>query len=266
MSAYETLEILKDEGGWAEVVFNRPDVLNALNLQMVTDLTAALSELEQDADVRGLIFRGAGDRAFIAGADISELVERKCEDAFRAINAGLFQKIEDFPRPTIAAIGGYCLGGGSELALACDIRIGAEDAVMGQPEVKLGIIPGAGAPHRLTRTVGTGLARELIFTGRLVEADECVRIGLLNRVVANDALLDDARGTMRSILKNSDLAVRLAKIALNAACNSVDRRHMMLECVSQGITFDSDDKRQRMARFLERKKQKEQNANGGGEA
>lgn len=260
--SYETLEIHNSEEGWTEIVFNRPDVLNALNLQMVNDLSQALDTLAADDQVRGLIFHGAGGKAFVAGADISELVERKVDDAFKAINAGLFQKLEDFPRPTIAAIRGYCLGGGSELSLACDIRIGAEDTVMGQPEVKLGIIPGAGAPHRLTRVVGTGMARELIFTGRLVKADECARIGLLNRVVPNDELLDAARETMRSILKNSDLAVRLAKVALNAACNSVDRRHMMLECISQGITFESDDKHERMTRFLERKKAKEQGRDG----
>lgn len=260
--SYETIEIQTTNEGWAEVVFNRPDVLNALNLRMVNDLSSALDELTAEDGVRGLIFHGAGDRAFVAGADISELVDRKVEDALKAINAGLFQKLEDFPRPTIAAIRGYCLGGGSELALACDIRIGADDTVMGQPEVKLGIIPGAGAPHRLTRVVGTGMARELIFTGRLVKADECARIGFLNRVVAVDALLEEARGTMRSILKNSDLAVRLAKVALNAASNSVDRRHMMLECISQGITFESEDKRERMTRFLERKKAKEERADG----
>jgi len=248
---------IRDEG-WAEVTFNRPDVLNALNLQMVTDFSAALDALTGDDRVRGLILSGAGERAFVAGADIAELLERDVDDAFKAINAGLFQKLEDFQRPTIAAIRGFCLGGGCELSLACDIRIGSDDAVMGQPEVKLGIIPGAGAPHRLTRTVGTGLARELIFTGRLVKAEECVRIGLLNRAVPADELMNDARATMASILKNSDLAVRLAKIALNAASNSVDRRHMMLECVSQGITFESEDKRQRMTRFLERKKAKEQ--------
>lgn len=259
---YETLKVEVRDEGWAEVTFDRPDVLNALNLQMVTDFGAALDALAADDRVRGLILSGSGDRAFVAGADIGELLERDVDDAFKAINAGLFQKLEDFPRPTIAAIRGFCLGGGCELSLACDIRIGADDAVMGQPEVKLGIIPGAGAPHRLTRTVGTGLARELIFTGRLVKADECARIGLLNRVVPAAELMDDARATMTSILKNSDLAVRLAKIALNAASNSVDRRHMMLECISQGITFESDDKRARMTKFLERKKAKEQEKSG----
>jgi enoyl-CoA hydratase len=256
------LIVEKRPEGWAEIVFNRPDVLNALNLEMVQELSSVLDGLSGDGAVRGLILTGAGEKAFVAGADITELLQRKAEDALLAINAGLFQKLEDFPRPTIAAIRGFCLGGGCELALACDIRIASDDARLGQPEVQLGIIPGAGAPHRLTRTVGTGLARELIFSGRLVLADEALRIGLLNRVVRPDAVLDESRGLMGTILENSDLAVRLAKVALNAAANSVDRRHQMLECVSQGITFDSADKRERMTRFLERKRKREEEKRG----
>lgn len=255
--SYENLEIERHEAGWAEVIFNRPEVLNALNLALVRDIGDALDELAKDDAVRGLIFRGAGDKAFMAGADINELLVREHEEALDAINAGLFQKIEDFPRPTIAAIRGYCLGGGSELALSCDIRLGADDAVMGQPEVKLGIIPGAGAPHRLTRTVGPGLARELIFTGRLVPAEEAVRIGLLNRMVPAADLLETAREMMQSILKNSHLAVRLAKVALNSAVNTIDRRSRHVETLAQGILFESEDKKTRMTRFLERKKKKD---------
>lgn len=249
-----TLTISHHPGGWAEITLSRPEVMNALNLALVQDLTLALDDLATKPGLRGLILVGAGDKAFVAGADISELLVRTREDAMLAINARLFQKIEDFPHPVIAAIRGYALGGGCELALSCDIRIGTEDAVLGQPEVKLGIIPGAGAPHRLTRTVGPGLARELIFTGRLVKSDEAQRIGLLNRVVANDRLLDEARAMMSEIAKNGDLAVRLAKVALNAAVNSVDRRHQAIEVLSQGILFETDDKKQRMTRFLERKK------------
>lgn len=252
MTNYETILVERRDEGYAEVVFNRPGVRNALNLEMVRELSRALDDLAGDPSVRGLIFHGAGGKAFVAGADISELLHRRAEDALLAINAGLFQRIEDFPRPVIAAISGYCLGGGCELALSCDIRIGSAGAVLGQPEVKLGIIPGAGAPHRLTRVVGTGMARELIFTGRLVAAEEAVRIGLLNRVVPEEDLLPAARGMMADILKNDDLAVRLSKWALNAAVNSVDRRHQLLECAAQGITFESKEKERRMAAFLNR--------------
>lgn len=244
----------KNPAGFAEITLNRPEVLNALNLALVTELSAALDDLSSDKDVKGLILRGAGDKAFVAGADISELLVRTHQDALLGINARLFQKIEDYPHPVIAAISGFALGGGCELALACDLRIGAEDAVMGQPEVRLGIIPGAGAPHRLTRTVGPGLARELIFTGRTIDAAEAQRIGLLNRVVPKERLLESAREVMLSILKNSTLAVQLAKVALNACVNSVDRRHQMVEVLSQGILFESEDKKERMKKFLERKK------------
>ncbi len=253
--SYATIVVEKSPEGWAELTFNRPDVRNAVNLQMVEDLTAGLRELAADTTVRGLILRGAGDKAFIAGADIAELVKRDVNDALKAINAGVFQILEEFSWPVIAAIQGYALGGGCELALACDIRLASPDAQFGQPEVKLGIIPGAGAPHRLTRTVGPGLARELIFTGRIVKADEALRIGLVNRIVQPpETVLDAARAMMREILKNAPLAVRLAKVALNAAVNTVDRRSTMVEYLSQAVLFDTEEKRRRMSAFLEKKK------------
>jgi enoyl-CoA hydratase len=255
VTAFETIVVTRDAGGWAEIQINRPQVRNAVNRRMVEELTAAIRELASDAAVGGLILHGAGGKAFVAGADISELLVRNVDDALGAINATVFQLVEDFPWPVIAAIDGFALGGGCELALACDIRLAAPDAQLGQPEVKLGIIPGAGAPHRLTRTVGTGLARELIFTGRLVGAEEALRIGLVNRIVAPPATpLDAAREMMREIRKNAPLAVRLAKVALNAAVNTVDRRSTMVEYLSQGILFESEDKKKRMTAFLEKKK------------
>jgi enoyl-CoA hydratase/carnithine racemase len=252
---FETIVVTCSTEGWAEVLFNRPAVRNAINRLMVEELTAALEGLARDPAVRGLVLHGAGGKAFVAGADISELLVRNVDDALSAINARVFQLVEDFPWPVIAAIQGYALGGGCELALACDIRLAAPDAQFGQPEVKLGIIPGAGAPHRLTRAVGTALARELIFTGRLVGAEEALRCGLINRIVAPPASpLDAARELMREILKNAPMAVRLAKVALNAAVNTVDRRATMVEYLSQGILFESDDKKKRMTAFLEKKK------------
>ena len=211
--SFETLRIEK-MAGWAEVIINRPDVLNAINLAMVQELTVAMDELALDGEIKGLIFRGEGHKAFVAGADVSELVERKSVDALKAINAGLFQKIEDYSWPTIAVIKGYALGGGCELALSMDMRYGGESAQMGQPEVNLGIIPGAGGPHRLTRLVGSGMARELIYTGKTIGAAECQRIGLLNHVFADDQVLEEARKTMQTILKKSAMAVRIAKVAL----------------------------------------------------
>ncbi|MCB9834359.1 MAG: enoyl-CoA hydratase/isomerase family protein [Planctomycetes bacterium] len=253
---YETLKVVKKEG-WAEVIISRPEVLNAINLKMVRELSQAMDELSLDDEVRGIVFHGEGDKAFVAGADISELVERKTVDALKAINAGLFQKIEDYPWPTIAAIKGYALGGGCELALAMDIRLGGRSAQMGQPEVNLGIIPGAGGPHRLSRLVGPGMARELIYTGKIIDAEECLRIGLLNHVHDDDRVVDEARAMMQTILKKSPMAVRVAKVALNAAVNTVDRRSQYVECLGQGMLFDSEDQRTRMTRFLERKKAKD---------
>lgn len=253
MSDYETLLVERKEG-WAEIVFDRPDALNAINLRMVSDLGAALDELAADEDVRGIIFRSSTEKAFVAGADISQLVERRPEDALKAINAGIFQRIEDFPWPTISVIRGYALGGGCELALSTCIRLGGDSAQMGQPEVKLGIIPGAGAPHRLTRTVGSGMARELIYTGKIIDASEALRIGLLNHVHPDDDVLERAREMMQSILKCSHGAVRVGKLALNAACNTVDRRSQTIEILGQGMLFDTADQQARMRRFLERRK------------
>jgi enoyl-CoA hydratase len=253
--SFETIVVTRSPEGWAEVQFNRPEVRNAINRRMVDELTEALGGLATDGGVRGLVLHGAGGKAFVAGADISELLVRNVDDALLAINARVFQLVEDFPWPVIAAIDGFALGGGCELALACDIRLASPASQLGQPEVKLGIIPGAGAPHRLTRAVGTGLARELIFTGRLVGAEEALRIGLVNRIVAPpQTVLEAARDLMREILKNAPLAVRLAKVALNAAVNTVDRRSTMVEYLSQGILFESDDKKKRMTAFLEKKK------------
>lgn len=262
--SFRHLVVERASGGWAEVTLSRPEVLNALNLAMVRELEDCLSELEEEAGLCGVIFTGAGEKAFVAGADIGELLERGLDEALQGINARLFQRIEDFPRPTLAAMRGYALGGGLELALACDMRLGTPGSVVGQPEVKLGIIPGAGGPHRLSRTVGPGLARELIFTGRMMQADEALRAGLLNRIVDEGALMDAAREVMTQIGRNSPLAVRLAKTALNAAANSADRRHQMLEVMTQGILFEDEEKRRRMQRFLERRRRKEQDGGDGG--
>ncbi len=251
-----TVEIRRREG-FAEVVLSRPDVLNALNLALVRDLGRALDELAGDSGVRALILSGAGDRAFMAGADIGELLERGRAEALQGINATLFQKVEDFPWPVVAAIRGFALGGGCELALACDIRIGTPSARLGQPELRLGIIPGAGAPHRLTRLVGPGLAREMIYTGRILDAEEALRIGLLNRIVPEDRLLDEARSLVASMLEAAPDALRIAKLALNAAVNTVDRRAALVEVLGQAALFETEEKARRMQAFLDRKKTKE---------
>ena len=244
------------EGNVVTMTLNRPEARNALDQEMIDALHDALGALEPDSEIGALIVTGAGDKAFVAGADIGQLRERKSPEAFRRINQALFRRLEEFPAPTIAAVRGWALGGGCELAMACDLRVAGESAKFGQPEVGLGIIPGAGGTHRLQRLVGVGKARELIFTGDIIDAAEAEKIGLVNRVVP-DAEVAAAAGELAGrIAKNSPGAVRLAKVVVNTAPDVGDRARDMLEVISQAICFDSDDKYARMTKFLERKKGK----------
>ena len=231
---------------------SRPDKRNALNLDVVQALHTALNELKQDREIRALVITGAGDH-FVAGADIAQLRERRSPDALQSINGALFRKVEEIPVPVIAAVKGYALGGGCELAIACDLRVAGTSARFGQPEVSLGIVPGAGATHRLPRLVGLGRAKELIFTGRIVEADEALSMGLVNRVVDDDKVLEEAWALAGTIARQGATAVRLAKLALNAQRHGIDMSQT-LESVAQAVLFDSEEKQRRMTAFLERKK------------
>ena len=179
--------------------------------------------------------------------------DRKAEDALRAINSTLFREVEEFPRPVIAAINGFALGGGCELALACDLRVAARSAKLGQPEVGLGILPGAGGCYRLMRLVGLGRAKELIFTGRVITADEAFAIGLVEEVVDDGKARDRALDLARSIASQAPLAVRFAKAAMNSAARG-EPTEVLLESTMQAVLFESDEKRRRMTEFLEKKK------------
>ena len=256
MAASEPL-LVERRGPVALLTLNAPERRNAIDLAIVEALHATLDALRDDDDVGAVVLTGAGDKAFAAGADIAQLRERKARDALAAINSAAFQKVEDFPRPVIAAIRGFALGGGCELALACDIRIGGRSAKLGQPEVKLGIIPAAGGTYRLPRIVGAGLARELIFTGRILDADQAAAIGLLNRVVDDDAVVDAAVELGQEIAGNGRLAVRLAKQALNALARPGQDAAMAMESAAQAVLFDSDDKHARMDAFLAKSKAKQ---------
>lgn len=253
---YETLLVEQGDDGIALVTLNRPEVRNALNRAMVDDLRRALGDLEARDDVRALLITGAGGKAFLSGADIAELRDRKSGDALARINASLFREIEAFPAPTIAAIRGYALGGGCELAMACDLRVAGESAKLGQPEVALGIIPAAGGTYRMPKLVGLGKARELIFTGRILEAAEAERIGLVNRVVPDDDVIDVARELAAEIAKNSALAVRLAKVSLNAASDMPTDVAIRLESSAQAVLFEDEEKYRRMTAFLEKRKKR----------
>ena len=223
---------------------------------MVADIRRLLQTLSVKDDVRALIFTGSGEKAFVSGANIAELRDRNQFDALERINSALFREIETFVWPTIAAIGGYALGGGCELAMACDIRIAGQKAKLGQPEVGLGIIPGAGATYRLPRLVGQGMARELIFSGRIIDADTALAIGLVNRVVAPDEVLQTAIDLGSEIGQNSAMALRMAKAALNTGLDAPTETCMAFESTAQAILFEDAEKHERMTRFLERKKPK----------
>jgi enoyl-CoA hydratase len=237
------------QGGIAVVTLNRPEARNAINLKMVGDLHAALDALAADAATRVLILTGAGGAAFASGADIRELRERRAADALRGINSGLFLKVEQFPLPTIAAVRGFALGGGCELALACDLRIAGESARFGQPEVGLGILPAAGATYRLPRIVGWGRAREMILTGRILDAREALDIGLVNRVVPDGRVLEETRALAALIASKGPLALKAAKLVLAASACGPDAGHAA-ERLGQGILFESHDKREGMSAFL----------------
>jgi enoyl-CoA hydratase len=239
-------------GEVAVVSLDRPDKRNAIDRAMVDALHAACAELET-SDARAMVLTAVGD-TFASGADIAELRDRTRADALAAINSGLFRRIERLPMPTIAAVKGYALGGGCELAMACDLRVAGISARFGQPEAKLGIIAGAGGGYRLRQLVGLGRAREILFTGRIVKADEALRIGLAERVVPDERLLDEALALAAEIAQADPLAIRLTKLGLGLQSSAESEQGGHFEIVAQAVTFESDEKRRRMTEFLERKK------------
>ena len=238
------------------VTLNRPEQRNALDYAVIQALHAALDELWDDETVGVMILNAAGDKAFAAGADIGQLRERRRAEALKSINSRLFQRLAETPFPTIASVHGWCLGGGCELALACDLRVAGAGAKFGQPEVGLGIIPGAGGTHRLQRLVGVGKARELIFTAAIIDAAEAERIGLVNQVVPDDELATATRALADDILRQDRLAVRLAKTIMRVDGGTRPGAGVLMEPVVQGILFESEEKMRRMGEFLERRKQR----------
>ena len=240
--------------GVAVLTFDRPEVRNALNLETVREGEVALTDLAADAAVGALIVTGAGDKAFVSGADISDLRERTRDDGLAGINSSFFAAVERFPRPTIAAVNGYALGGGCELALACDLRIAAETAKFGQPELGLGIIPGAGATQRLPRVVGLGRAKHLILTGEIIDAAQARAIGLVSAVVPAGELHTKAQDLARRVLRQGPLAARLAKVAMNASMRVDLDSGLLIETLAQALCYQSDDKQEGMTAFLEKRK------------
>jgi enoyl-CoA hydratase len=247
------VEILE---GIATVTIDRPEVKNALDLETVHAVRAALQQLAADAQAGVLIITGAGEAAFVSGADINDIRARRRDEGLAAINSSLFAEIERFPRPTIAAINGYALGGGCELALACDIRIASDTAKFGQPELGLGIIPGAGATQRLPRIVGMGRAKHLILTGEIIDAKQALEYGLVTALAPPGQLQIRARELAKKILKQGPLAVRLAKMALNASARVDMDSGLLIETLAQALCYSSEDKGEGTSAFLEKRKPK----------
>lgn len=241
--------------GVAVVTINRPAALNALNAEVLDDLAAAFAELKQREDVACVILTGSGSKAFVAGADIAAMQPLDAVSAENFARAGhvVLNTIENFPKPVIAAVNGFALGGGCELAMACDIRIAAENARFGQPEVNLGVIPGFGGTLRLARLVGKGRAKELIFTGDMVDAQEAYRIGLANKVVAAEELLDKARSMATKIASKGPAAVRFAKEAIDNGLEMDIDRAGRLEAGLFGLCFATADQKEGMQAFLDKR-------------
>jgi enoyl-CoA hydratase/carnithine racemase len=234
----------------AVVTVDRPAVRNALSARVAAELDAALTTLRDDDSVGVVVFTGAGDRAFIAGADIGELKEYTPRTALESDLQRLFDRIEEFPKPTIAAVNGVALGGGCELAMACDIRVAAESARFALPETNLAVLPGAGGTQRLARLVGTGRAIELILTGRLADAGEALAIGLVTSVVPDERLMEEVHRLVDLILAKGPLAVRLAKLVVRAGMDADQRTGQVVERLAQALLYATNDKREGAEAFL----------------
>lgn len=243
------------EEGIAVVMIDNQPALNALNGPTLTQLSQIFDALAKNPEVKGVIITGGGEKSFVAGADISEFLQIKGETAvgFMARGQRIFDKIEAFDRPVIAAVNGFALGGGNELAMCCDIRIAAENALFGQPEVNLGIIPGYGGTQRLPRLTGPGKAKEMIFADERINAQEAFRVGLVQRVVPKGQALEEAKKLMKKILGKGPVSVKMAKKAINEGLQMSLREGLDLEARCEGVCFATEDKDEGARAFLEKR-------------
>ncbi|MGY8777441.1 MAG: enoyl-CoA hydratase-related protein [Longimicrobiales bacterium] len=244
------------DGELAIVSIDRQDKLNALNAQVVREIGEVFSSLRDDDNVRGVILTGAGQKAFVAGADIGELATMNSVTGVRVSRDGqdVFRAIERFPKPVLAAVGGYALGGGCELALACHMRIASSRARFGLPEVGLGIIPGYGGTIRLARLIGLGRAIELTLTGDMVDAERAETIGLVISVVEPDALMEEAKSLLRRVTKNGPVAIRMALESIYRGLDTATAEALDFESSLFGLLASTDDMREGMEAFLEKRK------------
>jgi len=243
------------DGHVATVTINRPDKLNALNTAVREQFVAALADLDANDDVRVVIVTCAGEKAFVAGADIGEFDGQTPYAGYHAAkNFGIFEAPDKFSKPIIAAINGFALGGGCELAMACDIRIASEKAKFGQPEISLGILPGGGGTQRLPRLIGMGAAYQLLYTGDMIKAEEALRLGLVNEVVPPDQVLPRARELATTIASKSPAALRFIKETVRASARMPLDEGLRFETALFGLVFATEDKVEGIRAFLEKRK------------
>lgn len=251
---YETI-LVEKRGNVGVLTINRPEKLNALGYKVHTEGVAALEELRKDEEVRVVVITGSGEKSFIAGADISEFVDKTAVSQRKIFQEKtLFNSIDEFPKPVIAMINGFCLGGGCEVALACDLRIAGEKARFGQPEINLGIIPGGGGTQRLTRLIGEGKAMEMILTGDMIDANTALNLGLVNSVYSAEELETKTMELANKIAEKSPIALQMAKEAVKLASKSNLDEGLKREVDLFAICFSSQDKEEGVSAFLEKRK------------
>lgn len=251
--------LLEKDGNVAVITINNPKALNALSTEVLEDLDKAVNDVKNDDDIYAVIVTGAGDKSFVAGADIAEMKDKTVEEAAKYGEFGnkVFREIETLEKPVIAAINGFALGGGNELAMACDIRLAADNAVFGQPEVGLGITPGFGGTQRLARLIPVGLAKEIIYSGRNIKAPRAAEIGLVNAVYPHDELMPAAMKMAKGIAKNAPKAVAASKKAINEGLNETIDDGIKTEVAAFSGCFATEDQKYGMDCFLNKVKDKQ---------
>lgn len=252
---YQNVKFEKEDG-IGIVKINRPKVLNALNQDTMRDIKDVIESIRQDKEVAVVIITGADDKSFVAGADISEMCGMSALEgrAWGKFGQSVFNSIENLPQPVIAAVNGYALGGGCELAMSCDIRIASDKAKFGQPEVLLGVIPGFAGTQRLPRLIGKGRSKELLYTGDQISADEAHRIGLVNKVVPAAELMDSAKAMAKKIMSCGPIAVQLCKVAVNEGLDVDFESGQAYEGEVFGLCFATEDQKEGMTAFVEKRK------------
>ena len=253
--AYENI-IFQVDAGIATITFNRPKALNAINSALLNEFSQALDEVAADENIRVLVLTGAGDKAFVAGADINQLAACNALTAknFAAKGHSIIGKLQQLPIAVIAAVNGFALGGGTEIAIACDFIYASENAKFGQPEINLGLIPGFGGTQRLPRLIGPNKAKELVFTGKMISAAEAGQMGLVNKVVPQDQLMAEVIKTAREIASKGRLSLRTAKQAINYGLNADLATGIHIEIEGFGLCYGSSDAKEGTSAFLEKRK------------